>query len=160
MLVQGEPPADRFFFFFRSDMGFFYGRKSRASGVSYCNPLKDSPMKWICCSPIKWLALYHFIGTTAVICIHHIHDMVGFHFIIFRLGCPKTFYKLPPVWRMSESREEHSFYNPPFYTEELERIWHNSFYKFGIFNYRPCIKFAESFRDAFFHRKFTRDLIL
>ena len=34
MLVQGEPPADRVFFFFRSDMGFFYGRKSRASGVS------------------------------------------------------------------------------------------------------------------------------
>ena len=43
--------------------------------------------------------LCHFIGTTAVICTHHIHDMVGFHFIILRLGCTKTFYKLPPFWR-------------------------------------------------------------
>ena len=62
-------------------------------------PLNYSPMKWICCSPMKWLPLCHFIGTTAVICTHHIHDMVGFHFIIFRLGCTKTFYKLPPFWR-------------------------------------------------------------
>ena len=94
--------------------------------VDINNPLKDSPMKWICCSPMKWLALCHFIGTTAVICTHHIHDMVGFHFIIFRLGCPKTFYKLPPFFdAMLESREELSFY------------------KFGIF------KFAESFSNAF-----------
>ena len=62
-------------------------------------PLNNSPMKWICCSPMKWVALCHFIGTTAVIYTHHIHDLVGFHFIIFRLGCPKTSYKLPPFWR-------------------------------------------------------------
>ena len=65
----------------------------------HLNPLKDSPMKCICCSPYEMTALYHFIGTTAVICTHHIHDMDGFHFIIFRLGCPKTFYRLPPFWR-------------------------------------------------------------
>ena len=40
---------------------------------------------------------------------------------------PKHFISYNLFDAMLVAREEHSFYKPPFYTEELERIWHNSF---------------------------------